>query len=281
VRKESPNIWRRRLGNELRKLRDGAGLTIHDVAKRLECSDSKISRIETAQVGATPRDVRDMLELYEVSGAQRDELVQLAREARQQKDPLQAFSDLPFAPLVGLERAAASLRMYSVLNIPGHLQTRDYAHAVIRAIRPDLSDEERRRRVELRLKRQEYLTRKNPGKFWVVLDEAVLSRQTGGIEVMHRQLQRLIELATLENVTMQVLPFTSGAHAAMDGEFTIVGFEDPADPDTVFIENTTDDLYLEDPDKVQRYELVFDDLRTAALGTPESFEFLVEKARQL
>jgi transcriptional regulator with XRE-family HTH domain len=280
VRKESPNLWRRRLGNELRKLRDGADLTIHDVATRLECSSSKISRIETAQVGATPRDVRDMLELYQVSGAQRDELVQLAREARQQKDPFPALSDLPFAPLVGLERAATSLRMYSVLIIPGHLQTREYAHAVLRAIRPDLSDKEMDRRVELRLKRREYLTRENPGNFWAVLDEAVLHRQTGGTEVMQRQIQQLIELARLDNVTMQVLPFRIGAHAAMDGEFTIVGFRDPADPDTVFIENTTDDLYLEDSDTLERYNSVFDDLRTAALGTPESLEFLVEKARQ-
>jgi transcriptional regulator with XRE-family HTH domain len=278
VRKETPNIWRRRLGNELRKLRDGAGLTIDEVATRLECSSSKISRIETAQVGATPRDVRDMLELYEIYGAQRDELVQLAREGRQ-KDPLQAFSDLPFTPIVGLERAAASLRIYSVLNIPGHLQTREYARAVIRAIRPDLPDSEVERRIELRLKRREFLTRDDPGSFAVVLDEAIFHRPVGGTAVMREQIKQLVDLAKLDNVIMQVLPFSVGAHAAMDGEFTIVSFRDPADPDTVFIENTTNDLYLDDSDALHRYNLLFDDLRAVALGTPESLEFLIEKAR--
>jgi transcriptional regulator with XRE-family HTH domain len=279
VPRESPDVWRRRLGNELRKLREGAGLTIHDVATGLECSSSKISRIETAKVGATPRDVRDMLELYRVSRDQRDELVQLAREARQ-KDPLLAFRDLPFVALVGLEQAAASLRMYSVLNIPGHLQTREYAQAVIRAIWPKLPDKEVDRRVELRMKRHEFLTQDSPGSFWVVLDEAVLHRPIGGTEVMRRQIQRLIELARLDNVVLQVLPFSVGAHAAMDGEFTIVSFRNPADPDTVFIENTTYDLYLEDSDALRRYNALFDDLRVAALGTPESLEFLVEKERR-
>jgi transcriptional regulator with XRE-family HTH domain len=279
VPRGTPAVWRRRLGNELRKLRDAAGLTIHDVATRLECSSSKISRIETAQVGATPRDVRDMLELYQISGAQRDALVQLAREART-KDELDAYRDLPFAALVGLERAAASLRTYSVLNIPGPLQTKEYAQAVLHAIRPDLPDEEFERRVELRLKRQEFLTQDDPGTFWVVLDEAVLHRSIGGTEVMRRQIQQLIKFAARDNVTMQVLPFSVGAHAAMDGEFTIIGFRDPADPDTVFIENTTDDRYLEDSDALRRYNSIFNDVRTAALGKPESLEFMLEKERR-
>jgi transcriptional regulator with XRE-family HTH domain len=280
VPRQSPTVWRRRLGNELRKLRDAAGLTIDDVATRLECSSSKISRIETSQVGATPRDVRDMLELYDVSDTQRDELIQLAREARQ-KSWLAAYSDLPFAPLIGLEAAAASLRTYSALIIPGHLQTKAYAEAVIRAVRPDLPDKELERRVELRLRRQQFLTQDDPSLFWAVLDEAVLCRPVGGTDVMRQQLQRLIELAPRENVTMQVLPFSAGAHAAMDGEFTIVSFRNPADPDTVYIESATDDLYIEDSDAVRRHNALFDDLRAAALGTPESLEFLVEKERQL
>jgi transcriptional regulator with XRE-family HTH domain len=278
--RQSPTVWRRRLGNELRKLRDGSGLTIDDVATRLECSSSKISRIETSQVRATPRDVRDMLELYKVSDAQREELIQLAREARQ-KDWVQDYNDVPFAPLVGLETAAASLRTYSVLNIPGHLQIKPYAEAIIRAIRPDIPEVELDRRVELRLSRQQFLTQEDPSSFSVVLDEAVLRRLVGGIEVMRRQLQRLIELGALDNVTMQVIPFDAGAHAAMDGEFTIVSFRDPADPDVVFIEDTTEDHYLDDPDTLRRYTTIFDNLRAKALDPTESLEFLTEKVSEL
>jgi transcriptional regulator with XRE-family HTH domain len=278
--RQSPTVWRRRLGNELRKLREGSGLTIDDVATRLECSSSKISRIETSQVGATPRDVRDMLELYKVSDAQRAELIQLAREARQ-KSWLQAFNDVPFAPLVGLEAAAASLRTYSVLNIPGHLQIKPYAEAILRAIRPDISDVELDRRVELRLSRQQFLTQDDPSLFFVVLDEAVLRRLVGGADVMRQQLQRLNELGRLDNVTMQVLPFDVGAHAAMDGEFTIISFRDPADSDVVFIENTTDDLYLEDPDALRRYIQLFENLQARALGPSESLDLIAEKVSEL
>jgi transcriptional regulator with XRE-family HTH domain len=275
VPRESSAVWRRRLALELRKLREGAGLTIEDVATRLECSSSKISRIETAHVSATPRDVRDMLELYQVTGQQRDELVQLAREAKQ-RTWLRAYSDLPFAALVGLEAAAASLRMYSVLNIPGPLQTEDYAQAGLRAIRPDLPDKEIRRRVELRLARQRFLRQDDPVNLSVVLDEAVLHRPVGGTDVMRKQLEHLLELTALPNVRLAVLPFAVGAHAAMDGEFTIVGFRDPRDPDTVFIENTTHDTYLEDPDDIRRYTSLFEQVQAAAMGLRESTEFIAK-----
>lgn len=277
--RESSAVWRRRLALELRKLREGTGLTIEDVATRLECSSSKISRIETAHVGATPRDVRDMVELYRVTGQQRDDLVQLAREARQ-KSWLQAYSDLPFAALVGLEAAAASLRMYSVLNIPGPLQTEEYAQAGLRAIRRDLPDKEINRRVELRLARQRFLTQDDPVSVSVVLDEAVLHRPVGGTDVMRKQLEQLLELTALPNLRIQVLPFSAGAHAAMDGEFTIVGFRDPRDPDTIFIENTTHDTYLEDPDDVRRYTILFDQVQAAAVAPAESSKILAEMTKQ-
>jgi transcriptional regulator with XRE-family HTH domain len=146
----TPTIRRRRLAAELRRLREAAGLTIDQVAEALECSSSKISRIETEQVSATPRDVRDMLSLYGVEGQQRDALLQVSREARQKGWWFQ-YRDLPEATLVGLEAAASSLRIWEPIRIPALFQTREYARASLRAVRPTLNAEDIERRVELRL----------------------------------------------------------------------------------------------------------------------------------
>jgi transcriptional regulator with XRE-family HTH domain len=276
----SPTVRRRRLGIELRRLREAAGLTIERVAETLECSDSKISRIETAQVGATPRDVRDMLDIYGVIGEQRDDLVQIAREARQ-RGWWYEYGDVPISALVGFEAAASSMSIFAMVLIPGLLQVRDYARAVIRAIGHDLPLKEIERRVELRMARQGLLAGDDPPKLWVVLDEAALRRRVGGPSVMREQLEHLGEVAALPNVTLQVLPFATGEHAGMDGEFTIVGFPDQADPNVVYIQNTTSDLYLEDPATVKQYDSLFDHLRASALGPAESVTLLADAAKEL
>src|SRR4029453_4145104 len=154
----TPTSRRRRLGAELRRLREEAGLTIDRVAEALECSQSKVSRIETGQVGATPRDVRDMLELYRVDDAQREAMVQIAREARQ-RGWWQKFIDVPdgVPAYVGLETAATSIDIYMALIVPALLQPPDYARAVIGAVRPDLPGKEINRRVELRVRRRQAL----------------------------------------------------------------------------------------------------------------------------
>src|SRR5215216_5098427 len=200
----TPTIRRRRLAAELRRLREAAGLTIDQVAEALECSSSKISRIETEQVSATPRDVRDMLSLYGVEGQQRDALLQVSREARQKGWWFQ-YRDLPEATLVGLEAAASSLRIWEPIRIPALFQTREYARASLRAVRPTLNAEDIERRVELRLARQGLLVHDNPPELWAVLDEAALQRPVGGHDVMANQLKRLIEAAELPNVTLQLL----------------------------------------------------------------------------
>jgi transcriptional regulator with XRE-family HTH domain len=276
----SPTVSRRRLGGELRKLREAAGLTIEYVAETLECSSSKISRIENAQVKAAPRDVRDLLEIYGIVGQQRDELLRMARDARQTVW-WQRYRDLPSVPLTGLETAASSIRTYLPLLVPGLLQTEDYARAVLRAILFDLPTEEIELRLELRMARQSLLTGDDPPALWVVLDEAVLRRQIGGREVMHAQVERLVDAAALANVTLQVLPYSAGQHAGLDGEFTVISFADRNDTDVVYIEHTTSDLYLEDDDSIQRYSLMFDHLRAAALSPPNSLKFLVQVAEQL
>jgi transcriptional regulator with XRE-family HTH domain len=278
----SPSVRRRRLAIELRRLREEAGLTIERVAEALECSDSKVSRIETAHVSATPRDVRDMLELYGVVGAQRDALVQMAREARQ-KGWWHKYRDYhgDQATYVGLEVAADSIQVYEALLVPGLMQITEYARAVIRALNPSSPPEEIARRLELRVARQPLLIAENPPLLWAILDEAALHRQVGGPGVMREQLNHLVEQAQLPNVTIQVLPYTAGAHSGMDGSFDILGFEEPGDPDVVHLENFTSQLYLERPDEIRRYSLIFDLLRAAALAPDDSVAFLTKLSKQL
>jgi transcriptional regulator with XRE-family HTH domain len=274
-------VQQRRLARVLRSLREGADLTIDQVAEKLELSASTISRIETAQVGVRPRDVRALLDIYEVAeGRQRDELVELARKSRHQ--PWWGeYRLVPNASVVGFEDDAAFIRQFSALVLPGVLQTREYANAVIRAIRHDAVGEEIDQRLELRMHRQELLTREGAPDLWAILDEAVLRRLVGGPAVMREQLQRLIDVSALPNVTLQVLPFNAGPHAGMDGEFTIFSFSDPADPDLVFIENSGGDLYLERPDRTQRYRLIFSHLQAAALNPVESVRALADVQQHL
>ena len=271
----TPTGRRRRLGAELRRLREDAGLTIDRVAEALECSQSKVSRIETGQVSATPRDVRDMLALYRVSDARREAMVQIAREARQ-PGWWQKFVDVPdgVPAYVGLEAAATSIDVYMSLIVPALLQTADYARAVIGAVRPDLPAAEIDRRVELRLRRQALLDQDRPPALRVLLDDAVLRRPVGGAEVMAAQRRRLLADADRPAVTLQVLPVDGGAHAGMDGPFTIFGFPAAAERDVVALDSAADALYLENPEDVGRYRRVFQRLLPAAL-TPRASAGLI------
>lgn len=280
ARTYSPTVRRRRLAAELRRLRDAAELTIDDVAERLECSASKISRIETGQVGVTPRDTRDMLELYHVPTEQVEALVQLARDARK-KGWWHAYGEVFSGAFVGLEAEAATLRTYQALLVPGLLQIENYMRPVFRAARPDATESEIERRVSARLERQKLLEDADPPRYWAIIDEAVLHRPVGGPEVMAAQLEHLAKLASsLPHVTIQVLPFSAGAHAGMDGPFLILGFPEQADPDVVYVENTTALGYLEEPDDVQRYTLMFDHLRASALSPDVTVTRLSEAAER-
>ncbi|HEU5474576.1 MAG TPA: helix-turn-helix transcriptional regulator [Actinophytocola sp.] len=279
-RGNSPTVRRRRLASELRRLREAAKLTIDEVGEKLECSASKISRIETGHVGVTPRDVRDMLELYALPEDEREALVQLAREARK-KGWWHAFNEVFTGAFVGLESDASSLRTYQSLLVPGLLQTEDYTRAVIKAIAPDYSEETVERRVTARQSRQTLLTDAQPPEFWVIMDEAVLHRTVGGPDIMRGQLRRLLETAQLPHVTLQVLPFEAGAHAGMEGPFMILGFPEQADPDVVYVENTTSGSYLEEPPDVHRYTLMFDHLRATALKPADTLLMVKQAAERL
>jgi transcriptional regulator with XRE-family HTH domain len=273
VARRSPTVRERRLARALRHLREEAGLTIEDVAEKLEISPSTVSRMETAQVGVRPRDLRFLLDMYEITDAERDQLLQIARERRQQQW-WQEYADLPNIAVAGLEEDASTIWQYSTQLVPGLLQTEAYARAVLGAIRLDSKPGDIDRRLDLRIHRQALLTRADAPEYWVILDEAVVRRQVGGPSVMAEQLGHLTEVARMPNVTLQVLPFTSGEHAGMDGEFTILHYRESSDPDVVYIENTGNDVYLENLEVTRRYNKIFDHLRAAAQNPGESIRTL-------
>jgi|UPI0005A054EB transcriptional regulator with XRE-family HTH domain len=277
--RRSPTIRRRRLGAELRRYRDAAGVTIDVVAERLGCSPSKVSRIETGHTSATPRDVKDMLDIYGVDGVESDELVQISREARQ-KGWWHPFSTVLSGAFVGMEAAAKTVRAYEQQVVPGLLQTDKYAIAMIRAARPSDSDQEIEQRVRVRMARQALLIQDDPIDLQVVLDEAVVSRPVGGDEVMRDQMLRLVEMSLLPNVTLQILPFAAGAHAGMDGTFSILDFPDAEDPNVVFAENATGGLFLEKSDELRKYNSIFETIRATALSPEESRNMIVLLAEE-
>jgi hypothetical protein len=204
-------------------------------------------------------------------------MVQIAREARQ-RGWWQKFVDVPdgVPAYVGLEAAATSIDVYMSLIVPALLQTPDYARAVIGAVRPDLPRDELDRRVELRVRRQGLLDQEQPPAMRVLLDDAVLARPVGGATVMAAQRRRLLADAERPAVTLQVLPVDAGAHAGMDGPFTIFGFPAPAERDVVALDSAADALYLESPEDLRRYRRVFELLLPAAL-TPEASAALLAR----
>jgi transcriptional regulator with XRE-family HTH domain len=271
-----PTVQRRRLGIELRRLREHAGKTIDEVAQILECSDSKVSRIENGQVSASPRDVRDMLEFYRVDTERRDELVEFARIARK-RGWWEAYSDTLLVPLVGLEAAADRILAYEPRAVHGLLQTQEYATAVIRAVQPYLSSEQVERRVKLRMSRQRLILDADSPEFLLVLEEHALRRPVGGQSVLRAQLQYLSELVPeTPSLNLQILPPTVGEHAAMDGAFTLYQFFRSDDPDVVYFEHATTDMYLETAEQVELYKSAFERIRAEALDPDESASFLAE-----
>jgi len=279
----SPTVRRKRLGIELRHLREQADLTCEDVGHRLDCSGTRISRIETGRISIRPGDVRELLEIYGVSGAEADLLVQLAREARQ-KGWWHAYGDTVqphFGTYLGLESAASEIRIYEVSLIPGLLQTEDYARAVIRAGMVNSPAEDIERRVSLLMARQPAVVRDDPPKVWAVLDEAALRRRVGGSGLMRLQLEHLLAQAALPNVAVQVIPFAGGAHPAMGRPFIILVFPERVDTDVVYLEDLTSALYLEDVAEVDRYNVFFNHLRATALSFDDSAALITSVLKEM
>jgi transcriptional regulator with XRE-family HTH domain len=274
----SPTLRRRELGVRLRTLRLEQGLTVEQVAELLLCSPSKVSRMETGQRGATPRDIRDLCRIYSVSdAAQVAYMMELAREGKQQG--WWQTHDLDFAAYVDLEQAAKATSYYQSSVVPGLLQTVDYMRGMYAGglpgeITPERADE----LMKVRFRRQEILTRDPPLPLHTILDEAVLRRIVGSPATMAAQLQHLTVVADSPNVTLQVLPFATGAHPAMESMFNILEF-DVVSP-VVYVEGLMGMLYIERESDVTRYQRIFEFLRNIALDPQETIALVSEIAAE-
>ena len=271
-----PTVLRILLGSQLRMLREVKGITREEAGYAIRASGSKISRMELGRVSFKERDVTDLLQLY---GVDEDETATLVALAVQANSPgwWHKYGDvLPdwFQVYVGLEEAASLIRLYEVQFVPGLLQTADYARAVVRLGQPGAAPEEIERRISLRMGRQELLTKPGGPRLWAIVDEAALRRPIGGKEVMRAQLEQLI-LATEEpQVTLQVMPFRSGGHAAEAGAFTIMRFPEPDLPDVVYLEQLTSALYLDKRDDVEKYTEVMERLSVESESPERSVDIL-------
>jgi transcriptional regulator with XRE-family HTH domain len=269
----SPVLRRRELGALLRSLRTEREMTVEQVAESLLCSPSKVSRLETGHRGASPRDIRDLCDLYQLDQAQREHLGRLATEGRGH-GWWQPYG-LPYETFVGLEAEAKRIRDYAPGLIPGLLQAPDYTRAIHEAAVPQLAPDVIEQRMEARLARQAVLTREEPSppRFEAIIDEAVLHRRVGGPAVMSAQIDRLVEACELPNVTVQVLPFDAGAHPALDSTFILIEFEDPV-PGVVYVDGLVGNLYLERAQDVQRYGKIFERLRGTSLDEQKSLDLM-------
>jgi transcriptional regulator with XRE-family HTH domain len=276
----SPTARRRRLAAALRQLREARHLSCAEAGKVAGWSESKISRIETGRSGVRPADLERLLDLYEVAGDERTAMLALGRQAAHRgwwhsyADALPAW----FEDFVGLENGARSLLTYQNQLVHGLMQTQDYAAAVIRAAQPSADADEVERQLAARATRQALLTAPEPLGVWAVLDEAVLRRQIGGTAIMRAQLERLVQVAALPSVTLQVLPFDAGAHASMGTSFELLQFPEAGDTSIVYIEDLTSSQYLETAADIERYTLVFNHLRASALSPERSADFITRAA---
>jgi transcriptional regulator with XRE-family HTH domain len=282
VSKSSPTLLRRQLGAELRRLRSRVGRTVADVAAELGWSESKLSRIETASTGIRNADLQRLFGVYHVEEIDRARLVSLAGQARQ-RGWWEAYTDvLPnaYESYIGFEAEASSIFTYEAQVVPGLLQTAEYANAVLHAggvysepstsSDPGVTDQ----RIAVRLARQAVLIHEPPPTYRAVLDEAVLRRPVGGADVQRRQMLRLVEASERRGITIQVLPFSAGAHPALHGSFILLEFAGSEERPLVYSEGMTGGVFRTRPEELETYRATFEALRTAALQAEESVAFI-------
>ncbi|WP_433333535.1 helix-turn-helix domain-containing protein [Spirillospora sp. CA-294931] len=277
-RQPGPTVVRLLVGAQLRRLREDRGVSPEEAGYEIRGSASKISRMELGKVGFKERDVNDLLTLYGITEpAEREAVLQLARQANV-PGWWQRYSDVVppgFEHCLGLEQAASVIRGYDCMTVPTLLQTEAYARAVIELAEPTATDEEKGRRVELRMERQHILTRRpDPVKFWTVLDEAVLRRPIGRPETMRAQIEHLLAISELPNVTIQVIPFSAGGHAALGGPITILRLPEAALPDVIHLEQHSVSLYPDKPADLFHYTDVLNRLVLAAEPSTETPDLL-------
>ncbi|WP_131097551.1 helix-turn-helix domain-containing protein [Streptomonospora litoralis] len=254
------------LGSELRKYREARGMSRGEAGHYIRGSESKISRMELGRVGFKVRDVEDLLKLYGVTD--KDQVQTMVRLARDSKKPgwWQEYGDaLPnwFQVYVGLEEAATRIRVYEAQFVPGMLQTEEYARAVIAAGRP-IADPKAEDRVAVRMRRQRHIEGDGGCKLWAIIDEAAVRRPVGGPDVMRGQLERLIKLNERANITLQIIPFSAGAHAAEAGSFTILRYPDFGLSDIIYLEQLTGSMCLDRRPEIDAYTMAMERLSVIA-----------------
>jgi transcriptional regulator with XRE-family HTH domain len=263
---EGPTLRRRRLGAELKRCREAAGLTQENVSRHFEWHAAKVTRIETARVAVTPRDVKDLLTLYGVGDQEyREALVELARLSRERTWWTDYRDIMRPGNFVGLEAGATIMRAWEPIIVPGLLQTEAYMRALIRTGRATDSPQSIDRRVSLRLTRQARLRGSRPLTLAAIMDESTVRRVIGGEVVMQEQLRHLIESAQLPNVTMQIMPFSAGEHPFLGGGAALLEFAETTHLDVVYLEGLAGDYYEEQPSEVARYRQEFERLSAKAL----------------
>jgi transcriptional regulator with XRE-family HTH domain len=276
-------MLRRQLGAELRRLRERAQRTVAEVAAELGWSESKLSRIETANTSIRSADLQRLLGLYKVPEQDRSRLSAFANMARQ-RAWWEGYGDAlldPYKTLLGFESEAKAIYAYDAVLLHGLLQTNEYASAIIRAVSVGERADVIEQRVAVRMARQAVLTRDPPVELYVVIDEAVLRRPVGGASVMRRQLRRLVEVSEQPAITLQVLPFAVGAHRGVDGAFSILEFPTGTDDPLVYADGMTGGVFRSKSDDVRRYWAGLDSIRTNALDTRKSIKFISDIIAEL
>jgi transcriptional regulator with XRE-family HTH domain len=291
----SPAASRRRLGVELRALREAAGKRIEDAAEALDCSTAKISRLETGKGVPFPRDVRDLVQIYGPEAREKSEyLLELVSDGRAQdwfstfRDVLhgEMFADHLFR-FMELERDADVIKTFEADLIPGMLQTEEYIDAVCSIVAPERSEKERRRFVEFRLERQKVLLHQGKlPELSMILSELAIIRQIGGPGVMRRQLEALRtdldeDRGRLKAMDFRLTPIAAGVRGALGGPFTIMKYIDSGDQDIVYLEGREGASYLESDGDVSRYEQLFSSLERDSHSRSESIKLLEQKAEGL
>ncbi|HEY7489050.1 MAG TPA: helix-turn-helix transcriptional regulator [Streptosporangiaceae bacterium] len=269
----SPTVRHRRLAAELRRLRESAELTPERAAAALGWSRPKLVKFETARTAPSPGDVAAMLELYGASEAYKIALIQLSRDVRK-RGWWTAYDDVLPASYAALEDDATEIRSWQVQEIPGLLQTDEYAFAIIRLNNPDASEETHLRRLQARMARRTVLTRQLAPTLRAVIDESALRRPIGGPDAMRRQLTALLESAQRPHVHLQIAPTTKGDFPGLEGSFVVLSFGGPIDLDVAYIKGVAGGIFVENVEQVRRCRTKFDRISKAALSEAESIALI-------
>lgn len=281
VGRAGPSVRRLILGSQLRRLREGAGISCAEAGYNIRGSASKISRMETGRISFKERDVEDLLTLYGLHDPEeRAQLLSLVAASKQTGWWHRYNERMPkwFEDYIGLEEAAARIQSWELQFLPGLLQTEEYARATIVHGHPRASEETIDSMVDLRMRRQKILGGMNPPRLWMVIDESVLHRTLGSVTLLKRQIDKLLEVTAHSHVSLQVIPFSRNGYVA-EGAFSILRFAEAELPDIAYIEHLTGALYLERPDELEIYGRAFDRLVVDA-ETPRGSRQFLEKIRQ-